>query len=176
MYILKYKWSEKAPNSTRYGAKSYKEINSTDIRKIVEEIWFTMMCLTQLLRSSIVVKVIVPCVAVVFADEEESTCLPEPADSVSDDVFFWFLRLTRSDNMPGSDISSSFTCISPVSNFTTVDIDGRLLGMTWVHKRDTFKNLQASTTSKSSPNNASTNWMSSPFLNSLHACISTYRM
>lgn len=118
---------------------------------------------------------------VIFSDDEEELySFPKPEDAVSVEFFisalhFWPLSALafggmRSESRPGFVISLSFTCISPSSIPTTVDIDGRSFGMSWVQRRPILRNLQASSTLKSSFSNASTNLSNSPFSNVPHTC------
>lgn len=138
---------------------------------------------TQLLRSYIELKVMVPNEVAMYSDEDELYSFPNPEDDALDVFFisasyFWPLPssfvFNNSESMPGFDISSSFTCISPSSILTTVDMDGRSFGMSWVQRRLIFRNLVASSTSKFSFNDVSTNLSSSPLSCSTHACKSLF--
>ena len=100
---------------------------------------------------------------VIADDKDELSILPE-VDAVSD-LCFWgppTLMPMSSEMRPGLDISSS-TSASPVSMLTTVDMAGRDFGMSWVQRRPTLRNLQASSMSKSPFNDMSTTSASSPF-------------
>lgn len=72
------------------------------------------------------------------------------------------LRSMKSEISPGFVIFLSSMLISPVSIFTTVDMDGRSFGLSCVQSRPIFRYLQASSASKSPFNDISTSRTSSP--------------
>lgn len=80
------------------------------------------------------------------------------------------LRSMKSEINPGFVIFLSSQFISPVSIFTTVDMDGRSFGLSCVHKRPIFKNLHASSASNSPFKNVSTNTTNSLFSYRFHVC------
>jgi hypothetical protein len=134
-----------------------------------------------MVRSYIELKVMVATEVVMCPDDEDDELysFPKPVDAVSDEFFisalyFWpLLSLAfgcmRSESRPGFVISLSFTCTSPSSILTTMDMVGRSFGMSWVQRRPIFRNLQASSM-KSSSNDASTNLSNSPLSNITHVC------
>lgn len=95
----------------------------------------------------------------------------DPEDRLSEDTpslfpffssgFFTF-RSMKSEISPGFVIFLSSILISPVSIFTTVDMDGRSFGLSCVQSRPIFRYLQASSASKSPFKDKSTSRTSSP--------------
>ncbi|KAG5546805.1 hypothetical protein RHGRI_018841 [Rhododendron griersonianum] len=67
----------------------------------------------------------------------------------------------KSEIRAGFVISFPSMSISPVNILTTVDMEGRRFGASWVQRRPIFKNLQATSASNSPFNDASTNPTSS---------------
>jgi len=71
------------------------------------------------------------------------------------------LRSMKSEIRPGFVIFLSSKFFRPVSILTTVDMEGRRFGSSWVQRRPIFRNLQASSALKSPFNDASTRETSS---------------
>jgi len=71
------------------------------------------------------------------------------------------LRSMKSEIRPGFIILLSSRSFWPVSILTTVDMEGRSFGLSWVQSRPIFRNLQASSASKSPSNAVSTRATSS---------------
>ena len=71
------------------------------------------------------------------------------------------LRSMKSEIRPGFVIFFSSTFFRPESILTTVDMEGRRFGSSWVQRRPIFRNLQASSALKSPFNDASTRETSS---------------
>lgn len=116
----------------------------------------------QMLRSYTAVKVIPD-------DIVELSWISEPDDKLSDTFFasgtglgsLLILRSMKSEIRPGFVIALESTSISPISIFTTLDMDGRSFGVSWVQRRPIFRNLQASSASKAPFNDSSTSPTSS---------------
>ncbi|KAK7848945.1 hypothetical protein CFP56_003999 [Quercus suber] len=106
-----------------------------------------------MLRSYNVVKV----PALVVPDNKaELSRLSDPEDALEEVMvasgFFWAprtLRSMKSEIKPGFVILLSSKSILPLNILTTVDMDGRSFGASCVQRRPIFRNLQASSTSKS---------------------------
>lgn len=148
--FLQYNKPEKSKNRT-------KEPNRIE--------WMTV----QMLRSYTAVKVTVALV-VVPDDIVELSWRSETDDKLWDTMFFGsglssllILRSMKSEIRPGLVIGLESTFISPVSIFTTLDMDGRSFGVSWVQRRPIFKNMQASSASKSPFRDSSTSPTSSFF-------------
>lgn len=75
--------------------------------------------------------------------------------------FFLTLRSIKSEIKAGFDMFLSLTRSLPVSMSTTEDMDGRTFGSSWVQRRPIFRNLQASSASKSPFSDSSTSVTSS---------------
>lgn len=98
------------------------------------------------LRSYIELNVIVAWEVVVFPDEEDilPALLEVDADVLQEESFVCvFPRSTltpmNSERSPGLEIFSLSTSISPVSIFTTVDMEGRSFDTSWVQRRPIFR-------------------------------------
>lgn len=103
-------------------------------------------------------------------DKVELSWLSKLEDSVWEGVIFVLylvlggprtLRSMKSEIKPGFVILLSSTSFSPVSILTTVDMEGRSFGVSWVHSKPIFRNLQASSASNSPFNDESTSTTSS---------------
>ena len=93
-------------------------------------------------------------------------------DEVFVSIFFCvlILRSIKSEIKPGFVSLLSSTSISPMSILTTEDMDGRSFGLCWVQRRPIFRNLQASSASKSPFSDMSTSSANSLRSKSSHVC------
>lgn len=125
----------------------------------------------QMLRSHIAVNVMVAWDVV--SDDKFELFMSEPEDRVISSFgsgLVLIFRSMKSEIKLGLVILLSSTSFSPVSIFTTVDIAGRSFGMSWVQRRLIFKNLQASSASKSPFSAVSTSPTNSLLSWSCHVC------
>lgn len=110
--------------------------------------------------------------SVVFSDDEGELCRK---DDMTLDLFigslFLILRSIKFSIIPGFTIFSESTPFSPVSNLMTVDIEGRSVIASCVHRSPIFRNLHASSISKSSVKELSMIFTSLPHLYSAHVCM-----
>lgn len=123
-------------------------------------------------QSDITVKVMDACV--VFSDDKGELPWPDVTRELvwGSLTLFWLLTLSsiKSLSSPGFVIFSKLTSFSSVSILATVDIEGRSFTVSCVQRSPTFKNLQASSTSKSSVNEVSMMFAISPCSYRFHVC------
>lgn len=100
-------------------------------------------------RSDIAVKVME--VRVVSPDDSGDECATMEVSSVDDVALLRSVRSLKSLITSGLLIISVCTSSSPFSMATTADMPGRRFVTSWVQRSPTFRNLQASSTSRSSP-------------------------
>ncbi|CAL5041350.1 unnamed protein product [Urochloa decumbens] len=100
-------------------------------------------------RSDIAVKVME--VRVVSSDDSGDERAMMEVSRVDDVALLRSVKSLKSLITSGLLIISVHTSTSPFSMATTADMPGRLFVTSWVQRSPTFRNLQASSTSRSSP-------------------------
>ncbi|KAL3612695.1 hypothetical protein D5086_003715 [Populus alba] len=100
-------------------------------------------------------------IEVSWLSDKEDTLNDVEADALVLEEGARTLRSMKSEIRPGFVIFLSSTFFRPESILTTVDMEGRRFGSSWVQRRPIFRNLQASSALKSPFNDASTRETSS---------------